>query len=223
MDLYLWIAAKPRFLRIKDPRIFQVESRRDGRRGAATAPIARLPAEDEARYLGDHRLERSDRVATLIASVSRRGRSHRLVESRFHGHDRECRLIRRDFPVERDLAPPLVERYDRLRFIQLRHHENVRFARPRLAMLLHGHVELQRSNRGERAEHLTLASTGQPCHALEQRSTVLRSQISRELQLVLLIRRRAHVALEMLPRRLVVHRLRHQPRDPGQRDALIAC
>src|SRR5258706_13138012 len=89
-------------------------------------------------------------------------------------------------------------------------------------MLLHRHVELERSNRGDRAEYFTLTAAGLRGHALEQASTVLRPQVGRELQLVLAKRRRAHVAFETLSRGLVVHRHRHQPRDLRQRDTFIA-
>ena len=89
-------------------------------------------------------------------------------------------------------------------------------------MLRHGHVKLERSNPGERSEHSGLTSARQSGHSIQQRSSVLRLQVRLELELVLAERRGAHVALEVLPRRLVVHRHRHQPRDLRQRDTLLA-
>src|ERR1700719_2263704 len=89
-------------------------------------------------------------------------------------------------------------------------------------MLLHRHVEFQRSNRGERAEDIRLATAGLRGHALKQASTISGLQIGRELELVLSKWSQAHVALETLSRGLVVHRHRHQLRDLRQRDAFIA-
>src|SRR5882762_3956577 len=87
--------------------------------------------------------------------------------------------------IESDLSSPLVERHDRLRFIELGDDENVGRPRPRFAMLFHRHVEFERSNRGDRAEYFILTALGPRGHALEQASTVLRPQVGRELQLVL--------------------------------------
>src|SRR6266699_3934800 len=89
-------------------------------------------------------------------------------------------------------------------------------------MLLHRHVELERSNRGDRAEYFILSGSGLRGHTLEQASTVLRPQVGRELQLVLAKWSGAHVAFEALSRGLFVHRHRHQPRDLCQRDAFTA-
>src|SRR4029077_5793854 len=89
-------------------------------------------------------------------------------------------------------------------------------------MLLNRHVELERSNRGDRAEYFIFAASGLRGHALEQASTVLRPQVSRELQLVLGKWSGAQGAFETLSRGLVVHPPRHQPRDLRQRDAFIA-
>src|SRR6266566_587082 len=88
-------------------------------------------------------------------------------------------------------------------------------------MLLHRHVELERSNRGDCAEYFILSASGLRGHALEQASTVPRPQIGRQLQLVLTKWSGVHVAFEALSRGLVVHRHRHQPRDLRQRDAFI--
>src|ERR1700694_1799052 len=88
-------------------------------------------------------------------------------------------------------------------------------------MLCHRHVELEWTNRGKRTEHLSLRTAALRNHRLEQGTPVLRSQIRSELQLMLLERSRSHVALEMLPSGLVVHRLSNQARNPGQCDALL--
>src|SRR4029077_8444626 len=128
--------------------------------------------------------------------VARRRWIHRLIESRFHWNDRERWLFGRHLLVERNSSPPLVECDDRIRFVQLRRDEYVAFARPGFTMLRHRHVELERTNRGKRAENLPLSTAALRNHFFEERTTVLRAQVRRELQLVLLERSGAHVALE---------------------------
>src|SRR5688572_28295995 len=83
------------------------------------------------------------------------------------------------------------------------------------------HVELERTNRGNPLEQLFLTAAAQSSHSPKQRSPLSRSEVGAELELVLTKRRRPHVPLQPLPRRLVVECHRQQPRDLRQRCQLF--
>ena len=100
--------------------------------------------------------------------------------------------------------------------------EHALFSFPCLAMFGYRHVELERPDLCHGGEDRVFVSAVQRCHPLKQRFSILRLQIRRQLQLVLAKQRRAHVALQVLPGRLVVQRLRHQLRDLVQRGAFGA-
>src|SRR5215212_8028020 len=80
-----------------------------------------------------------------------------------------------------------------------------------------GHVELEWTNTACFTDHVGFADTPGCSHRGQQRTSVGRPKVRDELELMLPERRSSHVALQVLPCRLVVQRNRHEPRDIRQR------